>query len=126
LRFFHFGAAYNVHNQGQREVAMKRFFRFVGSLAVIGTLVSAVVYFLHKKGILRVAVNYDDKEGQPVTRELDDIVETAVGQASEKVSGKVQSVATDVKHRIEQQLGIVKGQLGSSITVPTGGRNEFE
>lgn len=102
---------------------MKKVLRFFGSLVAVGALVSAVVYYLHKRGILRVEVNYDDKEGQPVTRELDEIVESAAGSVGERMSNKVTSVASDVKSRIEQQLGIVNGQLGG-VTISQG--EEYE
>ena len=97
---------------------MKRFLRLLGSIAIIGTIASAIVYFLHKRGILRVSVNYDNKEGEPVTRELDEIVETTAGAVGEKVSNTVASVASDVRSRIEHQLGVVSEQLGS-ITIPS-------
>ena len=97
---------------------MKKLLRFIGSLAVIGTLLSAVIYFLHKRGILRVAVNYDNKDGEPVTRELDEIVETTAGNVGEKISSKVSEVASDVKHKIENQLGRVNEQL-DGITIPS-------
>ena len=97
---------------------MKKLLKFLGSIAILGTIVSAAVYFLHKRGVLRVAVNYDNKDGEPVTRELDEIVETTAGSVGEKISSKVSEVASDVKHRIENQLGRVNEQLGS-VTIPS-------
>jgi hypothetical protein len=97
---------------------MKRFVRFLTSIAFIGAAISAFIYYLHKRGILRVEINYDNKEGQPVSRKLDEIVETTAGSVGEKVTNKVASMASDVKSRIEHQLGLVSEQLGN-ITVPS-------
>lgn len=105
---------------------MKKILRFLGLFTAISALISGVVYFLHKKGVVRVEVNYDDKEGQPVTRELDEIVETAAGSVGERVSSKVTSVASDVKHRIEHQLGIVNGQLGGVSISSDQGEEDYE
>lgn len=104
---------------------MKKTLKLFGLFAAISALLAAVVYFLHKRGVVRVEVNYDDKDGQPVTRELDEIVESTAGAVGERVSSKVTSVASDVKNRIEHQLGIVNGQLGG-VTIPSSHEEDYE
>ena len=98
---------------------MKWILRFFAVLAAIGTALSVAAYFLQKRGVLRIEVNYDDKDGVPVTRQLDEIVDTAAGSVSKKVSG----VASEVKTRIENTIDTVNEKV-SSINIKPNKQEE--
>ncbi len=95
---------------------MGKLFKLLGAFAVIGAGLSAMIYFLQKRGFLKVEVNYDDKEGRPVTKALDEIVDDAVSSASETIGSKVTEVASDVKNKFEQAAG---KQTGNNFTSPS-------
>jgi len=88
---------------------MKWVLRFLAVLAAVGTAFSLAIYFLQKRGVLRIEVNYDDKDGVPVTRQLDEIVETAASSVGEKVKG----TANEVKSKIENTIDTVNEKVSS-------------
>lgn len=94
---------------------MGKLFRFLGGIAATAAATAGAAYLLQKKGILNIEVNYNDKEGKPVTRGYDEIIDTAVDTAgkkvtdtydttSKKVSETVTSVANDTRDSVAKAL----------------------
>ena len=81
---------------------MKKLCQALWFLFFVVTLFAAAAYWLQKRGLVRITVNYNDQQGNTVSRELDEAVESTVGALGEKAT----VVAAHVKAKIEQKLGV--------------------
>ncbi len=104
---------------------MKKFLEAVGTLAIAGAAATGLVYYLQKRGIVSVEVNYDDEDGNSVTRPFDEIVDETAATVGEKVkktyddvSKKVVAAAKDVKDNIETQIESASFDKKNGITLP--------
>ena len=104
---------------------MKKFLEAVGTLAVAGAAATGLVYYLQKKGIVSVEVNYDEGEGNTVTRPFDEIIDKAAVQVGEKVkqtygevSEKVVTAAKGVKENLEDRFENVGADRKNGVTLP--------
>lgn len=83
---------------------MNKLFRFIGGVAATAAAVSGVAYYLQKKGLLKIEVNYDGKNGKPVTRQYDEIIDTAIDRATKKVTDTVTSATTETRKAVAEKL----------------------
>ena len=101
---------------------MGKLFKFVAGLAVTGGALAALTYHLQKKGVVNIEVNYDDAEGNPVTKPIDQIVDEAVVDIKDKaattvqdLSSKAGAVAKDVSDSAKGQFVAFSAKLGDSF-----------
>ncbi len=104
---------------------MRKFLEAVGTLAVAGAAATGLVYYLQKKGVLSVEVNYDDEEGNAVSRQFDEIVDTVAANVGEKakkayvdVSKKVTDTAKGIKDNLDAGLDGLSFEKKDGITLP--------
>lgn len=101
---------------------MGKLFKFVAGLAVTGGALAALTYHLQKKGVVNIEVNYDDVEGNPVTKPIDQIVDEAVVDIKDKaattvqdLSAKAGSVAKGMSESAKVQIYAIGAKLGDSF-----------
>ncbi len=104
---------------------MKKFLEAVGTLTLAGAAATGLVYYLQKKGIVSIEVNYDDEEGNAVSRRFDEIVDSAAANVGEKakkayvgVSKKVQDTAKGIKDNLGAGLDGLSFDKKDGITLP--------
>lgn len=97
---------------------MGKLFKLVSGLAVAGGALAALTYHLQKKGVVNIEVNYDDQDGNPVTKPIDQIMDENVDKLKSKataamgdLSDKAVTVAQDVKQSAKEQLDNLANQL---------------
>ena len=97
---------------------MGKIFKFVSGLAITGGALAALTYHLQKKGVVNIEVNYDDEEGNPVTKPIDQIVDENVDKLKTKASAamgdlsdKAVSMAQGVKQTAKEQFDNLSNQL---------------
>lgn len=83
---------------------MNKLFRFVGGVAATAAAVTGIAYMLQKKGILNIEINYDNKDGKPVTREYDEIIDTAINTASKKVTETISGASEETRSTVSEKL----------------------
>lgn len=91
---------------------MGNLFRLVGGLAAAAVVVTGAAYLLQKRGLLNIGVNYTGKDGKPVTRDYDEIIDTAVGTAGKKVGDTANTVASEARETVSDTLEHVSDSLG--------------
>ena len=97
---------------------MGKLFKLVAGLAVAGGALAAITYHLQKKGVVNIEVNYDDENGQPISKPIDKIVDDTVVDLKDKAAVAMQGlthrageVAKDVGQSAKAQLDSLGEQL---------------
>jgi len=80
---------------------MKKLCNFLWFLFFFGTACAAAMYWLQKRGLLRITVNYNDSEGNPTSWDMDKAVDATV----EAIGGKVSTAKAQIKAMIDQKKG---------------------
>ncbi len=86
---------------------MGKLFKLVSGLAVTGGALAALTYHLQKKGIVNIEVNYDDDEGNSVTKPIDQIIDENVDKLKNKAGG----VAQDIRQSAKEQFDNLSSQF---------------
>ena len=71
---------------------MGKLFKLVAGLAVAGGALAAITYHLQKKGVVNIEVNYDDENGQPISKPIDKIVDDTVVDLKDKAAVAMQGL----------------------------------